>query len=126
MRQVLQVLQVPVDLDLRPTSGGQASIGAAQVGSNDKRSPDIIATSDTQTSSGQQPEQATARGDEENARGNGHVEEEGAAGTDARDQAQWGLRHAAELGEVVRWCAPRIAWELLRLQLKVSLSHPFT
>ncbi|EIE23245.1 hypothetical protein COCSUDRAFT_63601 [Coccomyxa subellipsoidea C-169] len=116
--KVLQVLQVPVDLDLRPASGGQASIGAAQVGSTDKRSADN-ATSDAQTPSGQQPEQATARGGEENARENGHVEADGAAGTDARDQAQWGLRHAAELGEVVRWCAPRIAWELLRLQLKV-------
>jgi hypothetical protein len=35
------------------------------------------------------------------------------------EQARWGRAHAAELGEVIRWCAPRIAWDLLRLQLKV-------
>ena len=32
----------------------------------------------------------------------------------------WGREHAGELEEVVRWCAPRVAWEHLRLQLQVQ------
>lgn len=124
MQQVLHVSPVPVDVDTR--HGSSASVGQSasegQATSNRKRQEDVKAASEAQTS-GQQPEQATASG-VENAEKVKKVEAEGTSGTDAPDQAQWGLRHAAELGEVVRWCEPRIAWELLRLQLKVSqLSH---
>ena len=118
MPQVLQVLPVPEDVDARqggPASAGHASTSGAQAACKRKRGKDVQAASDAQTS-GQQPDQATAAG----AQGDTNADAEGTPGMDAPDQAQWGLRHAAELGEVVRWCEPRIAWEILRLQLKVS------
>ena len=63
-----------------------------------------------------------------------HVERPGAAGAisggeglregrgvieEGSEGASWGREHAAELEEVVRWCAPKVAWEHLRLQLQV-------
>lgn len=64
----------------------------------------------------------------------GEADEQGAAGPRREgDAAQdslaaaagegepWGRQHAAELAEVVRWAAPRLAWEHLRRQLQVRV-----
>ena len=119
---------MPVDLAAQKDSarsGSQASNSAEALPSASgkrKRQDTESAASETQQS-GQQPEQATAKGEAsagEGVSGGGRADAEGVKAMDAPNQAQWGLAHAAELGEVVRWTAPQVTWELLRLQLKVS------
>ena len=44
---------------------------------------------------------------------------EGRGATEGFAGASLGREHAGELEEVVRWCAPKVAWEHLRLQLNV-------
>ena len=53
------------------------------------------------------------------AGGGGEGSGEGRGPTEGFVGASWGREHAGELEEVVRWCAPKVAWEHLRLQLNV-------
>ncbi|BDA50233.1 probable mediator of RNA polymerase II transcription subunit 14 at N-terminal half [Coccomyxa sp. Obi] len=131
--KVLQVLPVPGDLAAQKgtaMSGSQASTSAEALpsASGKRKRQDTESAASEAQQSGQQPGQATAKGGSsagESVSGGGRAEAGGVKRMDAPDQAQWGLAHAAELGEVVRWAAPKIAWELLRLQLK-ALGISFT
>ncbi|CAL8465259.1 g4794 [Coccomyxa elongata] len=124
--KVLQVLPVPGDLAAQKgsaASGSQAtnSAEAFPSASGKRKWLDTESAASEAQPSGQQPGEATAKGEASAGEGvsvGGRADAGGVKPMDVPDQAQWGLAHAAELAEVVRWSAPRITWELLRLQLK--------
>lgn len=122
--QVLQAVPVPADVAARgqgSSSAGQAGSSAGQPrppASGKRKRADDSTDAAAQPPSGQQQagQEAAEDGRSEGA---SRQAASGGGGLEAPGGAQWGLRHAAELDEVVRWCGPIAAWELLRLQLKV-------
>lgn len=122
--QVLQVVPVPANAISIPhtaTNGRAATLGNQKRKREASDQQDEAAQAHVHASAGPTCEHG-GKSDNERVSGSKAGDATAADEPGLPEQAQWGRTHAAELDEVVRWCAPRIAWDILRLQLKVIIS----